>query len=63
LSPCSRAGDPRPPCRERHPGGRRRHELFRWCLQAGLRVLKLMTYMAIGEHRERRGAWIPSVLY
>lgn len=41
----------------------RQHELFRWCLQAGLRVVKPMTYMVIGEYRRPRGAWIPSVLY
>jgi predicted N-acetyltransferase YhbS len=41
----------------------RQHELFRWCLQAGLRVVKPMTYMVIGDHRRPRGAWIPSVLY
>ena len=41
----------------------RQHELLRWCLQAGLRIVKPMTYMIIGEHRRPRGAWIPSVLY
>jgi GNAT superfamily N-acetyltransferase len=41
----------------------RQAELFRWCLAAGLRVLKPMTYMTIGEYREASGAWIPSVLY
>jgi GNAT superfamily N-acetyltransferase len=41
----------------------RQHELFRWCLQAGLRVVKPMTYMTIGQHRDPSGAWIPSVLY
>jgi len=41
----------------------RQHELFRWCLQAGLRVVKPMTYMAVGEYRPPHGAWIPSVLY
>jgi GNAT superfamily N-acetyltransferase len=41
----------------------RQAELFRWCLAAGLRVVKPMTYMAVGEYREPRGAWIPSVLY
>jgi GNAT superfamily N-acetyltransferase len=37
--------------------------LFRWCLSAGLRPVKPMTYMAIGEYREPDGCWIPSVLY
>jgi GNAT superfamily N-acetyltransferase len=41
----------------------RQHELFRWCLQARLRIVKPMTYMVIGERRQPRGAWIPSVLY
>lgn len=41
----------------------RQHELFRWSLQAGLRVVKPMTYMVIGEYRRPGGAWIPSVLY
>lgn len=41
----------------------RQHELFHWCLEAGLRVVKPMTYMAIGEYRRPDGAWIPSVLY
>ncbi len=37
--------------------------LFRWCLDEGLRVVKPMTYMAIGEYREPTGSWIPSVSY
>jgi predicted N-acetyltransferase YhbS len=37
--------------------------LFRWCLSEGLRVVKPMTYMTIGEYREPDGYWIPSVLY
>jgi len=37
--------------------------LFRWCLGEGLRVLKPMTYMAVGEYREPAGSWLPSVLY
>lgn len=41
----------------------RQAELFRWCLDEGLRVVKPMTYMAIGEYREPDGCWIPSVLY
>jgi len=41
----------------------RQHELLRWCLRSGLRIVKPMTYMAIGEHRHPTGAWIPSVLY
>ena len=41
----------------------RQRELFEWCLRAGLRVVKPMTYMALGEYERPRGAWIPSVLY
>jgi hypothetical protein len=37
--------------------------LFRWCLSQGLRPIKPMTYMTIGEYRESDGSWIPSVLY
>jgi len=37
--------------------------LLRWCLEEGLRVIKPMTYMAIGEYRQPAGCWIPSVLY
>jgi predicted N-acetyltransferase YhbS len=41
----------------------RQHELFTWALEAGLRVVKPMTYMVIGQAHEPQGAWIPSVLY
>jgi GNAT superfamily N-acetyltransferase len=41
----------------------RQDGLFRWCLGEGLRPVKPMTYMAIGEYREPDGCWIPSVLY
>jgi hypothetical protein len=41
----------------------RQAELFRWLLGEGLRVVKPMTYMTIGQHRDPSGAWIPSVLY
>jgi predicted N-acetyltransferase YhbS len=41
----------------------RQGELLRACLDAGLRVVKPMTYMTLGEYREPAGAWIPSVLY
>jgi predicted N-acetyltransferase YhbS len=41
----------------------RQHVLFRRALAAGLRVVKPMTYMAVGDYREPRGAWLPSVLY
>lgn len=41
----------------------RQAEAFRVFLGAGLRVVKPMTYMTMGEHREPAGAWFPSVLY
>ena len=41
----------------------RQAALFRWCLAEGLRVVKPMTYMAIGAYREPAGRWIPSVSY
>ena len=37
--------------------------LLRRCLSEGLRAVKPMTYMSIGEYREPDGCWIPSVLY
>ena len=37
--------------------------LFRWCLSQGLRPIKPMTYMTLGEYQDPDGAWIPSVLY
>jgi predicted N-acetyltransferase YhbS len=41
----------------------RQASLLRWCLNEGLRVVKPMTHMAIGEYQEPNGCWIPSVLY
>jgi predicted N-acetyltransferase YhbS len=41
----------------------RQHDLLRWCLRAGLRIVKPMNYMVIGRYRRPEGAWIPSVLY
>ncbi len=40
-----------------------RSELFRWSLEAGLRLVKPMNLMALGEYHEPRGPWFPSVLY
>lgn len=40
-----------------------RSELFRWCLAEGLRLVKPMNLMAIGEYQRPQGAWSPSVLY
>jgi predicted N-acetyltransferase YhbS len=39
------------------------HDLLRWCLAAGLRIVKPMNYMVMGRYRRPHGAWIPSVLY
>jgi GNAT superfamily N-acetyltransferase len=41
----------------------RQHHLLRWCLAAGLRIVKPMNYMVMGPYRRPQGAWIPSVLY
>lgn len=41
----------------------RQAELFRWCLNQGLRVVKPMSLMAMGEYQEPRGCFLPSVLY
>jgi GNAT superfamily N-acetyltransferase len=41
----------------------RQGEVLRWCLAAGLRVVKPMTYMSVGQYGDPSGAWIPSVLY
>jgi predicted N-acetyltransferase YhbS len=41
----------------------RQAALFRWCLGRGLRVVKTMTLMAMGEYAEPRGSYLPSVLY
>lgn len=41
----------------------RNHEVFRWCLNHGLRSLQLNTLMTIGLYNESRGAWLPSILY
>jgi predicted N-acetyltransferase YhbS len=40
-----------------------RSGLFRWCLQEGLRIVKPMNLMSLGDYQEPRGAWFPSVLY
>lgn len=41
----------------------RQSSLFRWCLNKGLRVLKPMTLMSMGEYREPRSCYLPSVGY
>jgi hypothetical protein len=41
----------------------RRAELFRWCLAQGLRAVRPMTLMSMGEYRAPQGTYVPSVLY
>jgi predicted N-acetyltransferase YhbS len=41
----------------------RNGELFRWCLEQGLRVNQTMTLMSLGLYNEPAGAFLPSVLY
>jgi predicted N-acetyltransferase YhbS len=38
-------------------------DLFRWCLERGLRVVQLMTLMTVGLYTPPRGAYLPSILY
>jgi predicted N-acetyltransferase YhbS len=41
----------------------RNGELFRWCLEHGLRLVHQMTLMTTGLYNEPAGAYLPSVLY
>ena len=41
----------------------RNSELFRWCLQNGLRVVEPMTLMTIGLYNEPKGAYLPSITF
>lgn len=41
----------------------RNAELFRWCLEHGLRVVQPMTLMTIGLYNEPAGAYLPSILF
>ena len=41
----------------------RNTELFRWCLNRGLRVVQPMTLMTLGLYNEPAGAYLPSILY
>jgi len=41
----------------------RNGELFRWCLQNGLRLVHQMNLMQVGLYNEPSGAYLPSVLY
>ncbi len=38
-------------------------ELFRWCLERGLRVVHTMTMMTVGLYTPPQGAYLPAVLY
>lgn len=41
----------------------RNHEVFKWCLDGGLKLVFQMTLMTIGLYNEPTGAYMPSVLY
>jgi predicted N-acetyltransferase YhbS len=41
----------------------RNADLFRWCLNRGLRVVHLMTLMSLDLYNEPAGAFLPSVIY
>jgi len=41
----------------------RNAELFRWCLNRGLRVVQPMTLMSLDLYNEPAGAFLPSIVY
>jgi predicted N-acetyltransferase YhbS len=41
----------------------RNHELFRWCLDSGVRLVMQMHLMTVGLYQEPCGAYLPSILY
>jgi predicted N-acetyltransferase YhbS len=41
----------------------RQAELFRWCLEHGLKVVQPMTLMSIGPYNDPQGHFLPSILY
>ncbi len=41
----------------------RNSQLFRWCLQQGLRVVQPMTLMSIGLYHQPAGAFLPSIIF
>lgn len=41
----------------------RQTALFRWLLKNGMRVVKPVTLMSMGEYHEPRGCYLPSVGY
>jgi predicted N-acetyltransferase YhbS len=40
-----------------------RSGFFHWCLEQGLRTVKVMNVMAIGRYQDPRGCWFPSSVY
>ena len=41
----------------------RNHDLFQWCLERGLQLVKQQTLMTMGLYNEPAGAWLPGVLH
>ncbi|MCP4616426.1 MAG: GNAT family N-acetyltransferase [Bradyrhizobium sp.] len=41
----------------------RNHEVFKWCLDGGLKLVFQMTLMTVGLYNEPAGAYMPSILY
>jgi len=41
----------------------RNSELFRWCLQQGLRVVQPMSLMSLGLYNQPSGVFLPSILF
>lgn len=41
----------------------RNHDLFRWCLNCGMRLVSQRTLMTVGLYNEPTGAYLPSILY
>ncbi|HEY9845097.1 MAG TPA: GNAT family N-acetyltransferase [Candidatus Caenarcaniphilales bacterium] len=41
----------------------RNSQLFRWCLQQGLRVVQPMTLMSLGLYNQPAGVFLPSILF
>ena len=41
----------------------RNHEVFKWCLEGGLKLVYQMTLMTIGLYNEPNGSYMPSVAF
>jgi hypothetical protein len=41
----------------------RNTELFRWCLDHGLRMVQPMTLMSLGLYNEPAGAYLPTITF